>query len=171
MSIQPGEFPLVFILVQVCFWQTELFFVWLCHYLTPIFKRYILLNIKFQFDNIFLSALKICHLIVFCLPVFHKLANIPIIISLYIMCHFSPRCFRISFFIFHFQEFDYDVTSCGFCVILIMCRIHRASLIWFSLNMGNFSPLKHFLSCPMLHLSVWDCSLTCVATECLLLSH
>lgn len=80
-----------------------------------------------------------------------KLAVISITFPLYIvyLFFFLSGCFRIFLFIFGFQQFDYEMTGCSFC-------IYPA---WFSLSILNLK-VSCFCCCyqiwgPFGHYSVW----------------
>lgn len=70
-----------------------------------IFKRYILLNIKLwlTFSVSTENISSYCLLPTF---VFHKLANIPVIISFYVICHFSLAVSGFYFLFFIFKSLN-----------------------------------------------------------------
>lgn len=146
--------------MQVVADRVSTFVYWWCLCYILIAKRYILLDTKSWFANISFSTEKILSYCLLVASVFHKLANINIIVFLYIMCHFSLPILGFSFFIFHVQEFEYDVPGYGFSAF-ILCIVCWTS-ICFALNLGNFHSQTL--------LSFWYSNHTSVTSQCLLLS-
>lgn len=80
--------------------------------------------------------------------------------SLYVMCCFYLAAFKISFFTFSFQQFDYDVFS-GWSILGLLCLGFTEFLeslhLCLSPNFGKFCPLSKYLFCTNIFLlSFWN---------------